>query len=146
MYYDVDNLGDCETCHQPLELHYTPWCPRCDKPEPETITVYNLSKMMRYTELKDRNGQFQFDLDMFKGHSRCFWLWLCDSDFLSVSDGIVQFWPLDDLVTHASNGYRGPEHITDEEDPELKGLDFGVIMLLDFDLLFKDHFYVRLDY
>lgn len=46
----------CEKCNQPKKMYYQLFCPRCDKPELETRSFYNLFRCMYYIEANGNPG------------------------------------------------------------------------------------------
>ena len=40
----------CKKCNQPKEMYYKLFCPRCDKPQLETKSFYNLFRCMYHIE------------------------------------------------------------------------------------------------
>jgi hypothetical protein len=40
----------CEKCNKPKQMYYKVFCPRCDKPQLETKSFYNLFKCMYHIE------------------------------------------------------------------------------------------------
>jgi len=45
----------CENCNQPKEMYYSPYCPRCEKPEVEN-NILNYIKCLRYLEVTVEDG------------------------------------------------------------------------------------------
>lgn len=45
-----ENKNICKTCKQPKTMYYKPWCPRCEKPEFESIKVLNLIQCLKHIE------------------------------------------------------------------------------------------------
>jgi len=45
-----NNKNICPTCNKPKQMYYQPWCPRCEKPEFETIKVLNLLQCLSHIE------------------------------------------------------------------------------------------------
>ena len=70
----------CELCGKPKIGYYGIYCPRCEKPQPETMTCYNLHKCMYYIEATGHPG--------FK---KKFWDMLLElTDF--TNDSIIELW------------------------------------------------------
>ena len=51
-----DGLNICETCQQPREMYYAPWCPRCEPPRVEPVPTLNLVKALRHLEVNGHAG------------------------------------------------------------------------------------------
>ena len=48
-----ENKNICPTCNLPKTMYYKPWCPRCEKPEFESIKVLNLMQCLKHMEALD---------------------------------------------------------------------------------------------
>lgn len=63
----MSRWGNCSKCGGENDMYYTPWCPRCDKPEPQITKTLNLIKSLRYLEangypgIKDRLWSYFLD-------------------------------------------------------------------------------------
>lgn len=72
--------NECPNCHQHMETYYSPWCPRCDKPERKTVQTLNLIKALRHIEVaydkpgyKDRMWRLLIDWGVISGND--IWSW-----------------------------------------------------------------------
>jgi len=43
-------MSKCEKCGSEKVMHYVKFCPKCDKPEPKTVKIYDLFKCMYYVQ------------------------------------------------------------------------------------------------
>lgn len=62
-------MKKCPDCKKEMQMYYVPRCFHCKKPEPITVTVYELFPMMYYLE----NHYSEFEQDKF-------WRFLCDNN------------------------------------------------------------------
>lgn len=54
--------GTCEKCNGPMDMHYTLWCPSCDKPEfnKEKDNSLDFIKMLTYLEVRNKGIKERF--------------------------------------------------------------------------------------
>lgn len=48
-----ENKNICKKCKQPKTMYDKPWCPRCEKPEFESMKVLNLMQCLYHLEALD---------------------------------------------------------------------------------------------
>ncbi len=46
-------MSKCTKCGGKMNMHYSLWCPKCDKPEPETVRVLDYFKVARYISAQE---------------------------------------------------------------------------------------------
>lgn len=52
--HETGNL--CELCGKSKIMYYGEYCPRCEKPQPKTMTYYNLIECLYYIEATGHPG------------------------------------------------------------------------------------------
>lgn len=74
----------CSKCQQPLEMYYSPWCPRCDIPQRKTVDVLNLIQCLDHLQAIGR---------ITEEHREEWWERQCDNDNIH-NDTMFRYWPL----------------------------------------------------
>lgn len=77
-------MDTCEKCKGEMEMYYSPWCPRCDKPQRKTVKMLNLIQCLTHIEATNHAP----------GYKRRMWALL--NDYIPGND-TVMLWPFSDF-------------------------------------------------
>jgi hypothetical protein len=86
----ITRLGKniCPICNKPKEMYYTPWCPRCDKPQFKVVKSLNLVQALDHLravheneDIKDVLWEYFADTYEFRNDSSFAFGPLSEADF-----------------------------------------------------------------
>ncbi len=117
-------MKKCPTCNAEMEMYYRPWCPLCDRPEVEERKTLNLIQVCRHLVRKH-----DLDEDQSKGHYRCLWLILCDSNYVN-NDTFAQI----DFPTWYFERCETNDDEDDEDYNVERGFELMKLIIDDYDL------------